>query len=542
MPTNVSEEAAPTISALHICDEAPAQAIDASSLAAAATASATAAAAAAARDAPMVVLEGAETVVVLSAAPAASASPAAEGESLLLALPAELGAKVLASLPLASLVRSRAACRTLSDWTANVVQAMSSVEAEALRWMPALPNLPALPALCWLYQATPNFLPTRVSLPRVGCNGCVALLRANADRAAALRELDLEGATAVTDAALQAIGFAAPPLRRLALRHISNISDDGVDKLGYAVLGGLEELSLGGCTKLTNGTMYTLVKHCDSLTTLRLDGCRGIDDFGISVLGDQFSPWHRCMPLAQLTAIDVSKLPEVRDTGICEMVHNRSTLTDLNVALCAKVGDASLRALAANCAELRALNLTATAVTNEGLAALAQGCPKLARVNLTRCAEVGDDGVIMLALRCTELASLFVARCAAVTDASLGALGSFSRELAELHIAGCEAITDAGVVAVAAGCAKLGAFLLDTCSGITDAGICEVAKRCTLLHTLQAIGCSGIGDESLLALARHSRSLARLDVRGCSRITEVGLEACDRDLKGCRIFAQRSHV
>ena len=225
MPTNVSEEAAPTISALHICDEAPAQAIDASSLAAAATASATAAAAAAARDAPMVVLEGAETVVVLSAAPAASASPAAEGESLLLALPAELGAKVLASLPLASLVRSRAACRTLSDWTANVVQAMSSVEAEALRWMPALPNLPALPALCWLYQATPNFLPTRVSLPRVGCNGCVALLRANADRAAALRELDLEGATAITDAALQAIGFAAPPLRRLALRHISNISD-----------------------------------------------------------------------------------------------------------------------------------------------------------------------------------------------------------------------------------------------------------------------------------------------------------------------------
>ena len=84
--------------------------------------------------------------------------------------------------------------------------------------------------------------------------------------------------------------------------------------------------------------------------------------------------------------------------------------------------------------------------------------------------------------------------------------------------------------------------MLDTCSGITDAGICEVAKRCTLLHTLQAIGCSGIGDESLLALARHSRSLARLDVRGCSRITEVGLEACDRDLKGCRIFAQRSHV
>ena len=489
----------------------------------------------------MVVLEGTETVVVLSAAPAPSVAPAADGESLLLALPAELGVKVLESLPLASLVRTRAACRTCRTWTAHVVEAMSSLEAPSLIWLPALPNLPVLPALRWLYQAAPNFLPTRVSLPRVGCNGCVALLRANADRAAALRELDLEGATAVTDAALQAIGFAAPPLRRLALGRNSNISDDGIFELGAKVLGGLEELSLGGCTKLTNVTMYTLAEHCDSLTTLRLDGCRGIDDFGISVLGDQFSPWHRCMPLAQLTAIDVSKMPEVSDTGICEMVHNRS-ITDLNVALCAKVGDASLRALAANCPELRALNLTATAVTNEGLAALAQGCPKLARVNLTRCAEVGDDGVIMLALRCTELASLFVARCAAVTDASLGALGSFSRELAELHIAGCEAITDAGVVAVANGCAKLGAFLLDTCSGITDAGICEVAKRCTLLHTLQAIGCSGIGDESLLALARHSRSLARLDVRGCSRITEVGLEACDRDLKGCRIFAQRSHV
>ena len=232
MPTNVSEEAAPAISALHICDEAPAQAIDASSLAAAATASATAAAAAATRDTPMVVLEGAETVVVLSAAPAAA--PAADGESLLLALPAELGVKVLASLPLASLVRSRAACRTLHAWTANVVEAMPAVEASALVWLPALPNLPVLPALRWLYQASPNFLPTRAILPRVACNGCVALLRANADRAAALRELDLEGATAITDATLQAIGFAAPPLRRLALRHISNISDDGIFELGLA--------------------------------------------------------------------------------------------------------------------------------------------------------------------------------------------------------------------------------------------------------------------------------------------------------------------
>ena len=232
----------------------------------------------------MVVLEGAETVVVLSAAPAASASPAADGESLLLALPAELGVKVLASLPMASLVRSRAACRTCRTWTARVVEAMSSMEASALVWLPALPNLPVLPALGWLYQASPNFLPTRVILPRVGCNGCVALLRANADRAAALRELDLEGATAITDAALQAIGFAAPPLRRLALRHISNISDDGIFELGAKVLGGLEELSLGGCTKLTNVTMYTLVAHCDSLTTLRLDGCRWIDDAGIQVL------------------------------------------------------------------------------------------------------------------------------------------------------------------------------------------------------------------------------------------------------------------
>ena len=31
----------------------------------------------------------------------------------------------------------------------------------------------------------------------------------------------------------------------------------GVDKLGETVLAGLEELSLGGCTELTNGTMDT---------------------------------------------------------------------------------------------------------------------------------------------------------------------------------------------------------------------------------------------------------------------------------------------
>ena len=173
---------------------------------------------------------------------------------------------------------------------------MSSLEASALIWLPALPNLPVLPALRWLYQASPNFLPTRVSLPRVGCNGCVALLRANADRAAALRELDLEGATAVTDSALEAIGFAEPPLRRLALRHNSNISDLGIFKLGAKVLGGLEELSLGGCTKLTNGTMDTLAEHCVSLTTLRLDGCRWIDDFGIGTWGARCDERYAARP------------------------------------------------------------------------------------------------------------------------------------------------------------------------------------------------------------------------------------------------------
>ena len=90
------------------------------------------------------------------------------------------------------------------------------------------------------------------------------------------------------------------------------------------------------------------------------DGCRWITDAGISVLGERFqTSRQRCMPLAQLTAIDVSKLPRVSDTGICKLVYNRSNLTDLNVALCGSVGDASLRALAASCAELRALNLTA---------------------------------------------------------------------------------------------------------------------------------------------------------------------------------------
>ena len=217
MPTNVSEEAAPAISALHICDDAPTQAsdasslaaaatasatqaarpIDASSLAAAATASATAAAAAAARDAPMVVLEGTETVVVLSAAPA-SAAPAADGESLLLALPAELGVKVLASLPLASLVRSRAACRSLHAWTANVVEAMSSLEASALVWhrrrCPICPHCLRCAGYTKRRQTSYRASqPCRASAATDASRCCVPMRIARRRSA----RLDLEGATAV---------------------------------------------------------------------------------------------------------------------------------------------------------------------------------------------------------------------------------------------------------------------------------------------------------------------------------------------------------
>ena len=185
---------------------------------------------------------------------------------------------------------------------------------------------------------------------------------------------------------------------------------------------------------------------------------------------------------------------------------------------------------------LERLNVSGTAIGNEGAAAVAQRCPRLAWFNCTRCVELSDDGAMMLAVRCAGLRSLFLAAmpqrdrrdavCAWANSAPSWAMAPRGlprrgRCRPPQHRKGLPG----------ADLALRGHVL-----GYQDESVVELARRCAA-DNFQANGCAGLGDDSLVALAMGCRALTRIDVRACARVTQAGLEACAKNLPRCRVYA-----
>lgn len=282
-------------------------------------------------------------------------------------------------------------------------------------------------ALACLAPQGPTAAPA-ATLRRLSLRACAAVtdqgLAALARRCHRLRTLDLAGCAAVSDPGVAAIAAANPDLRDLSLA--AAFAVPGVRPARGPRVGARAH-AFHGVPAVTSAALAALADACPSLTALRIDGCRGVDDRGVAAV------LARCPRLATLSA---ARVPALSDSTLAAaaaapaLAHIDLSacggLTDAGVARLAaaagprlrvcrlggshRVTGAAVRALAAHCPSLRELCLRGDMrldghndVTQGDADALVAACPRLERLLLPAGALLRWDAeALRAALPCTD--------------------------------------------------------------------------------------------------------------------------------------------
>jgi hypothetical protein len=308
------------------------------------------------------------------------------------------------------------------------------------------------------------------------------------DRFPAVSKLALKcdrRAESVGDPALSLVADRiGPGLRRLKLRALRAVTDDGVAALAAAAVN-LRKLSVGSCYFGAKG-IEAVLRSCPQLEELsvkRLRGLAGSEPISIS------GPRLHSLSLKELY------------NGQCFscLITESSNLKTLKIIRCSGDWDPVLQAVPGE-ALLAELHLEKLQVSNRGVSAL-QG-----------------------------LEVLYLAKVPEVTDVGLAVLAAKSARLRKLHIDGWKAnrIGDYGLAAVAQKCASLQELVLIGVN-LTSASLQLIAVNCPTLERLALCGSDTFGDAEMSCVAAKCAALRKLCIKACP-VSDAGM---DKLAQGC---------
>lgn len=270
----------------------------------------------------------------------------------------------------------------------------------------------------------------------------------------------------VTDVSLEALGTGCPNVKQMSLRKCCFVSDHGLGAFTKAA-GSLECLQLEECNRITQTGILYAVSNCRKLKSLCVAKCMGIKDIPTSEalvlapcetlrsLTIRNCPGFGSTSLAtvgklcpQLHYLDLSGLYGITDASIlpllesCESGLVKVNLTDclnlsdevvlslarlhgqtlqvLNLDGCRKVSDASMVAVAENCAMLNDLDVSKCSITDSGVAALSHGVQtNLQILSLSGCTMVSRKSVAALRKLGKSLLGLNLQHCNSITGSAI---------------------------------------------------------------------------------------------------------------------------
>ena len=107
---------------------------------------------------------------------------------------------------------------------------------------------------------------------------------------------------------------------------------------------------------------------------------------------------------------------------------------------------------------------------------------QLRSLNISYCA-ISDEGVQRLASEQPRLRRLSLRGCGAVSDGALAALANAAPGLEDLNLGSCDQVTDTGLISLRH-LTSLTSLNLQFCDRLTDAGIAELDESLPLLAHL----------------------------------------------------------
>mmetsp|Transcript_57028 Transcript_57028/g.133810 ORF Transcript_57028/g.133810 Transcript_57028/m.133810 type:complete len:537 (+) Transcript_57028:68-1678(+) len=252
----------------------------------------------------------------------------------------------------------------------------------------------------------------------------------------------------------------------------------------------LESLWLSGCGWVTDFTVTRAATCCTGLRDLRLRNCTRVTDDGLEALS--------ALPLLQF--LDIEGLAKVSEEAVAKLARLCTSLRELNLARCEKIGSASLWAIAPR-VKVRKNEVAASWEEVEDLQQslhVESGCGALRALSLSKCIQVTDSGVGVLS-QCQQLMQLDVSGLPSISDSALMPL-LLSRSLTALILRGSKMLTDATLQALARTSSAL--TLLDASHSphFSDRGVHSLLSAARRLEVVSLSECPRISDKGLRAL------------------------------------------
>ncbi|PRP80267.1 hypothetical protein PROFUN_12734 [Planoprotostelium fungivorum] len=239
----------------------------------------------------------------------------------------------------------------------------------------------------------------------------------------------------------------------------------------------LRELSVFGCSKLTDRFLLEISESCTNVNIL-----------------------------------SVARLPLITDDGLTSVIRS-CHLTELNLGR-------SLRELAGRSGDLRYIDLTQlNAVDTASLVQLFSSAENLETCYLSCTSNVDREVLTSIANTCHEMKKLYVSRQDFVIDESVVSIAQNCPQLEILNLSRCSKVTDESMTAVADGCPSLNTLYMSLCSLVTNNGLSDVFEKCSNLTILELNGCrESVNASSLSVLARCCPKIQLLDLTGCLNV------------------------
>lgn len=250
-------------------------------------------------------------------------------------------------------------------------------------------------------------------------------------------------------------GPLVPSLRQLILTGNASWVDDDALAIFGAVFPGLAHLDVAGCHRVSDVGVAEIVRRCDRLQALGLNGCAQVTDYAFQLLCQAAGPrlTHVGASGTKISDGGVKRLLEaapklarlelrgcIFDPEVMRRMIERDViygarptrglpaLRFLDLAFCPQLHGLAVAWIAAGCAQLSAVSVRACpSLHNKGLSGF-QGCRSLATLDLARNPHFDDAGIGSLkgCASAPSLRRLDLGGCTGVSDAALQALaGTF---------------------------------------------------------------------------------------------------------------------
>ncbi|GJN40074.1 hypothetical protein PR202_gb29241 [Eleusine coracana subsp. coracana] len=346
------------------------------------------------------------------------------------------------------------------------------------------------------------------------------------DRFPAVSKLALKcdrRAESVGDPALALVADRlGPGLRRLKLRALRAVTDDGVAALAAAAVN-LRKLSVGSCSFGAKGieAVFRSCAQLEEISVKRLRGLAGSEPIALS--GHRLQSLSlkelyngQCFSCLITQSPNLKTLKIIRCSGdwdpVLQAVPREALLAELHLEKL-QVSDRGVSALHG----LEVLYLAKVPeVTDVGLAALAAKSARLRKLHVDgwKANRIGDHGLAAVARKCASLQELVLIGVN-LTSASLKLIAANCPTLERLALCGSDTFGDAEMSCVAAKCAALRKLCIKACP-VSDTGIDKLAQGCPRLVKVKVKKCRGVTSECAerLRVSRNGALAVNFDMPG----------------------------